>query len=192
MEEYLLEGEDFLHEKRSMQLQDHGLGAYGMEKCVELKQLREIVEKKSVKEEGNLPDNVVSGFLQVLACRGSGFGPGATHSFISMDYVKFCPVEAEKMDYNLMVSTPAVDIVTCNKILLKCPITISGREMPTNLIVFPMIGNGLVGKLIHDGCQGYLAFVLDEPMQELELEEIPIMREYPEVFLEDLSGLPLE
>lgn len=57
-----------------------------------------------------------------------------------MDYVKFCPVEAEKMDYNLIVSTPAGDSVTCNKILSKCPITIRGREMPATLIVFPMIG----------------------------------------------------
>lgn len=55
-----------------------------------------------------------------------------------MDYVKLCPIVANEMDYNLRVSTPTGDIVTCNKILLKCPITISGKEMPANLIVFPM------------------------------------------------------
>ncbi|XP_040999535.1 uncharacterized protein LOC121245660, partial [Juglans microcarpa x Juglans regia] len=62
------------------------------------------------------------------------FDSGATHSFISMDYVKLCPIVADEMDYNLRVSTPTGDIVTCNKILLKCPITISGKEMPANLI----------------------------------------------------------
>ncbi|KAF5472064.1 hypothetical protein F2P56_008811 [Juglans regia] len=144
-------------------------------------------------------------------------------------------------DYNLRVSTLVGDIVTYKKILLKCPITISGREMPTNLIAFPMIGFDVilgmdwlassyasidcfkkevvfkfsegeelqflgsrvhtlpsvisafqVGKLIRDECQGYLAFVVDEPKQELELEKIPTVREYPEVFPEDLSGLPPE
>ncbi|XP_041025395.1 uncharacterized protein LOC121265796 [Juglans microcarpa x Juglans regia] len=42
------------------------------------------------------------------------------------------------------------------------------------------------------GSRGYLAFVVDEPKEELKLEEIPIVREYPEVFPEDLSGLPPE
>ncbi|XP_041025375.1 uncharacterized protein LOC121265770 [Juglans microcarpa x Juglans regia] len=156
------------------------------------------------------------------------FDSRATHSFISMDYVNFCPIEAKKMDYNLMVSTPAGDTVTWNKNLFKCPITISRSEMPANLIVFPMIrfdvilgmdwlassytsincfkkevvfkfseGEELrfmgsrvhtfpsvistfqVCELIRDGCQGYLAYVVDEPKQELELEEIPTVREYP-------------
>ncbi|KAF5470803.1 hypothetical protein F2P56_011292 [Juglans regia] len=107
------------------------------------------------------------------------FDSGATHSFISMDYINFCLVDTDEMDYNLRVSTPSGDIVICNKILLKCPITISGREMPANLIVFPMIG-----------FDGYLAFVVDEPKEEVKLEEIPIVREYLKVFPQDLSGLP--
>lgn len=56
----------------------------------------------------------------------------------------------------------------------------------------PIISAFQVGKLIWDGCQWYLAYVVDEPKQELELEEIPIVREYPEVFLEDFSRLPPE
>ncbi|XP_035540224.1 uncharacterized protein LOC118344210 [Juglans regia] len=119
------------------------------------------------------------------------FDSGATHSFISMDYVKLCPIDADEMDYNLRVSTPTGDIVTCDKIILKCPITISGKEMLANLLVFPMIGFD-VDKLLRDGCQGYLAFVVDEPKEELKVEEIPIVREYLEVFTEDLSGLPPE
>lgn len=49
-----------------------------------------------------------------------------------------------------------------------------------------------VDKLLRDGCKGYLAFVVDEQKDELKLEEIPIVREYPDVFPEDLSGLPPE
>ncbi|KAF5471883.1 hypothetical protein F2P56_008647, partial [Juglans regia] len=137
-------------------------------------------------------DDVITGIVPLFLNKAIVlFDLGATHSFISMDYVKLCPIVANEMDYNLRVSTPTGDIVTCNKILLKCPITISGKEMPANLIVFPMTGFD-VDKLLRDGCQGYLAFVVDEPKEELKLEEIPIVREYPEVFPEDLSGLPPE
>ncbi|KAF5462872.1 hypothetical protein F2P56_018842, partial [Juglans regia] len=162
-------------------------------------------------------DDVITGIVPLFLNKAIVlFDSGATHSFISMDYVKLCPIVANEMDYNLRVSIPTGDIVTCNKIILKCPITISGKEMPANLIVFPMIGEVVfkfpeeeefrflssrvrtplsvisafhVDKLLRDGCQGYLAFVVDEPKEELKLEEIPIVREYPEVFPEDLSGL---
>ncbi|KAF5472138.1 hypothetical protein F2P56_008878 [Juglans regia] len=137
-------------------------------------------------------DDVITGIIPLFLNKAIVlFDSGATYSFISMDYVKLCPIVANEMDYNLRVSTPTGDIVTCNKIILKCPLTISGKEMPANLIVFPMTGFD-VDKLLRDGCQGYLAIVVDEPKEELKLEEIPIVREYPEVFPEDLSGLPPE
>ncbi|KAF5471897.1 hypothetical protein F2P56_008661, partial [Juglans regia] len=137
-------------------------------------------------------DDVITGIVPLFLNKAIVlFDSGATHSFISMDYVKLCPIVANEMDYNLRVSTPTSDIVTCNKILLKCPITISGKEMPANLIVFPMTGFD-IDKILRDGCQGYLAFVVDEPKEELKLEESPIVREYPVVFPEDLSGLPPE
>ena len=49
-----------------------------------------------------------------------------------------------------------------------------------------------VGKLLRDGCQGFLACVVEAPKEELKLEQIPVVCEYPEVFPKDLSGLPPE
>ncbi|XP_041017896.1 uncharacterized protein LOC121260113 [Juglans microcarpa x Juglans regia] len=187
-------------------------------------------------------NDVITGIILLFLNKASVlFDSGATHSFISMDYVKFCPVDADEMNYNLRVSTPAGDIVTCNKIILKCLITFSERVIPSNLTIFPMIGFDVilgmdwlassyasidcfkkevvfkfpegeefrfmgsrvrtlpsvisafqVDKLIRDGCQGFLAFMANEPREELELEEIPIVREYPEVFPEYFSRLPPE
>ena len=39
-------------------------------------------------------------------------------------------------------------------------------------------------------CKGYLATVRDTQQGELKLEDIPIVREFPNVFPEDLLGLP--
>ena len=45
--------------------------------------------------------------------------------------------------------------------------------------------------LLRKGCQGFLAYVVNEE-NDLKLEDITIVRDYPDVFLENLPGLPLE
>ena len=40
------------------------------------------------------------------------------------------------------------------------------------------------------GCPGYLAYVIDAKKEKLDVKDVPIVCEYPEVFPEDLSGLP--
>ena len=44
--------------------------------------------------------------------------------------------------------------------------------------------------MMKKGCIGYLATVRDTQRGELKLEDIPIVREFPDVFPKDLSGLP--
>ncbi|GJW75576.1 putative reverse transcriptase domain-containing protein [Tanacetum coccineum] len=50
-------------------------------------------------------------------------------------------------------------------------------------------------KYIHKGCQVYLAQVTSkktgDKSKEKRLEDVPIVRKFPKVFLEDLPGLPL-
>ena len=45
-------------------------------------------------------------------------------------------------------------------------------------------------KLIRQGCQGFLASVLDTTRTDIKIETIPVMNEFLDVFLEDLPGLP--
>ncbi|VVA23916.1 PREDICTED: retrotransposon, partial [Prunus dulcis] len=40
------------------------------------------------------------------------------------------------------------------------------------------------------GCSGYLAHIVDSRTQELKLEDIPVVRDFPDVFPDDLPGLP--
>src|SRR5262249_48166647 len=47
-------------------------------------------------------------------------------------------------------------------------------------------------RLRKKGCQGYLAHVRDVSVEVNPLQEIPVVREYPDVFPEELPGLPLE
>lgn len=38
-------------------------------------------------------------------------------------------------------------------------------------------------KLLLEGCVGYLAYVVDKSKPELKLEDLPVVREFPDVFL---------
>ena len=54
-----------------------------------------------------------------------------------------------------------------------------------------MISALLASSLFRKGCQGFLAHVVNEG-NDLKLEDIPIVKDYHDVFLEDLPGLPPE
>ena len=46
--------------------------------------------------------------------------------------------------------------------------------------------------IVEKGCRGYLASVRDTNLDELNMETLPIVKEFPDVFLENLPGLPPE
>ncbi|GKV10897.1 hypothetical protein SLEP1_g22202 [Rubroshorea leprosula] len=47
-------------------------------------------------------------------------------------------------------------------------------------------------KYLVNGCQGFLVSVTDASSVTSRLEDIPVVREFPDVFLEDVPGLPLD
>ena len=47
-------------------------------------------------------------------------------------------------------------------------------------------------RMLRKGCQGYLAYVVETGKEGTILDEIPVVREFPDVFLDDITGLPPE
>ena len=45
-------------------------------------------------------------------------------------------------------------------------------------------------KLLEKGCQGYLAYVMNSETEPIDVQKIPMIREFPYVFLKELPGLP--
>ena len=56
----------------------------------------------------------------------------------------------------------------------------------------PVISCIQANHLLRKGCQGFLASVVDLQSIELEIGDIPIVREFSDVFPNDLPGLPLD
>ena len=46
-------------------------------------------------------------------------------------------------------------------------------------------------RLLHKGCEVYLAHVIDKSSSKVTLDNVPVVCEFPDVFFEYLSGLPL-
>jgi len=58
---------------------------------------------------------------------------------------------------------------------------------------FPNMISGMVArKLLKKGCTTYLAYVINLEKGKIGLSDIPIVREFLDVFPEELPGLPLE
>ena len=45
---------------------------------------------------------------------------------------------------------------------------------------------------LRKGCEAFLAFMLDSKRGQVNLEDIPVIKKFPYVFPEELSGLPPE
>ena len=44
--------------------------------------------------------------------------------------------------------------------------------------------------MLRKGCQGYLAYMVEIGKEETLVDEIPVVREFPDVFTDDIAGLP--
>ena len=57
--------------------------------------------------------------------------------------------------------------------------------------IAPSLINAMTAsKMLRKGCQGYLAFVVDRRQDGTRLEDILIVKEFPNVFPDDISSLP--
>ena len=59
------------------------------------------------------------------------------------------------------------------------------RELSSN-----MISAMAAQRILRKGCQGYLAYVVETEKEGTLLDEIPVVREFPDVFPNDIAGLP--
>ena len=53
-----------------------------------------------------------------------------------------------------------------------------------------MISAMAAQRMLHKGCHGYLAYVVETGKEGTMVDEILVVREFPDVFLDDIAGLP--
>ncbi|GKD83691.1 hypothetical protein Tco_1350530 [Tanacetum coccineum] len=83
-------------------------------------------------------------------------------------------------------------IITCGKKEVHVPyknktLVVKGDRGPSRLKVISCIKER---KYVERGCQLFLAQVTEKEPVEKRLQDVPMIRDFPEVFLNDLPGLP--
>ncbi|KAG8485863.1 hypothetical protein CXB51_019210 [Gossypium anomalum] len=83
-------------------------------------------------------------------------------------------------------------VVNCKRktIKLRCANGEIIRESTDRIGLPAVISSMLAQKHVRKGCEVYLAYLFDDKKLEKKLESVPVVCDYPDVFPEELSGLP--
>ncbi|XP_075655243.1 uncharacterized protein LOC142625481 [Castanea sativa] len=104
-------------------------------------------------------------------------------------------LEMQDFDLIFMMDWLAVHyvIVDCHKkkVIFQVPSEIEFCFVGSGAYTTPQVISALQARrMMKQGCKGYLITVRGTQQGELKLEDILVVREFPDVFSEDLSGLP--
>ncbi|XP_052478405.1 uncharacterized protein LOC128033943 [Gossypium raimondii] len=120
---------------------------------------------------------------------------GSTHSFKCTNLVFSKNLPVESTEFLVKVSNLISQHVLAHKVCKNCPLMTRGYNFLTDLMLLPFnefdVILGMAQKYVRKICNAYLAYVLDNKLFELKLESVPVVCEYPDVFPEELPGLPL-
>ncbi|KAE8676736.1 Detected protein of unknown function [Hibiscus syriacus] len=110
---------------------------------------------------------------------------GSMYSYICSKLVRELNIPLEATSSKVIVTNPLGHSAQVNMMCRGCPIRIQGIEFPANLIELPFDEFKVTL-----GMDWFIASVLDVRTKEKGIEEIPIVREFPNVFPAELHGLP--
>ncbi|TYJ95556.1 ty3-gypsy retrotransposon protein [Cucumis melo var. makuwa] len=163
---------------------------------------RQEVERAGTVVTGTLP--ILGHYAFVL------FNSGSSHSFISSVFVQYVGLEVEPLGSVLSVSTPFGEVLLSKEKIKACRLSANhasidyfGKEVvfnPPSGSSFKFRGAGIVclpkvisamktSKLLSQGTWGILASVVDTREPEVSLSSEPVVREYLDVFPDELPGL---
>jgi hypothetical protein len=72
------------------------------------------------------------------------FDSGATHSFVSVVFVRLSRLVVKTLELGLAVTTPVGKTVVCKRVVCECLVSICGRVLPANLVVLPMFNYDVI------------------------------------------------
>ncbi|KAL8103666.1 hypothetical protein AgCh_028023 [Apium graveolens] len=135
---------------------------------------------------------------------------GATRSFIAESILDRLKYVAYPLEPNLIIEVENKEKVTANRVCPNYDLIIEGRHFFADLVPFKLgefdiiLGMDWLSNYeaqieykrkkvklkTKDGCEAYLDHIKDIEKEFLRIEEIPVVRDFPDVFLDELPGLP--
>jgi hypothetical protein len=72
------------------------------------------------------------------------FDSRATHSFVSIVFVRLSRLVVRTLEPSLAITMPVGKAMVCKRVVCKCPVSICGRVLPSNLVVLPMFSCNVI------------------------------------------------
>ncbi|GJX49787.1 putative reverse transcriptase domain-containing protein [Tanacetum coccineum] len=145
-------------------------------------------------EEARQDPNIVTGtFTLNNHFATTLFDSGADYSFVSTTFIPLLGLEPSDLGFRYEIEIASGQLVEIDKVIKGCKLEIEGHVFDIDLIPF---GHGSFDVIIGmDWLSNYKAEIIcHEKVVRIPLpdgkKEIAVVRDFPEVFLDDLSGLP--
>ncbi|XP_073061824.1 uncharacterized protein [Primulina eburnea] len=168
----------------------------------------------TITKEGANPDSsVISGNILISGKEAlTLIDTGATHSFMSEVFMHSLSREPTIMPLQFNIMLPSGDEICPTSILKACPVQIGSRLLYADFIVIPMVAFDVIlgmdwlyayhavincvektVRFVTDGHEGdeFIGLVSDVNRDSnVKLQNIEVVQEYPDVFADDVPGLP--
>ncbi|KAE8721419.1 Detected protein of unknown function [Hibiscus syriacus] len=124
------------------------------------------------------------------------FDSGSTNSYVSHSVSEGLNIPVENTERSVIVQSPLGQSIVLDRIFRECPIEINGEIFLADLMELPfkefdlILGVDCRGEDDQEGFQGVSCLYLDTRRSQSDIEGIRIVKEFPDVFPEELPGLP--
>nr|GEY10025.1 hypothetical protein [Tanacetum cinerariifolium] len=155
------------------------------------------------------PKVVTSTFLLNNHYATALFDSGADRSFVSTKFSTLIDIKPVEIDTSYEVELADGKIVSTSNVLKGCTLNLLNHSFPIDLMVIELgsfdvviemdwlskneaailCGKKKAQKYIENGCELFLAQVTGTVSKEKRVEDVPVIRDFPEVFPEDFPGL---
>ncbi|KAI3707612.1 hypothetical protein L6452_26238 [Arctium lappa] len=149
-------------------------------------------------EEARASTDVVSGtFLLNSVPMRVLFDSGSSFSFISDAFCEMIDMPKSSLDEAIVVEIANGSQVIIRDVVRSCTLEFDGWEFPISLMPMQIGGFDVVIGMdwlsenhTEIGCSSFLAYAIDTKLEKRKLEDVRVVHEFPDVFPEDLPGLP--
>nr|GEX97427.1 putative reverse transcriptase domain-containing protein [Tanacetum cinerariifolium] len=139
----------------------------------------------------NLGPNVVtSTFLLKNRYARVLFDSGSDKSFMNVNFSHLIDIKPVKVDHSYEVELADGRVVSTNTILRGCALILVNHLFEIELISIELVSCMKVKKYVDRGSYLFVGQVIKKELTERRLEDVPVICEFPDVFPEDLPGLP--
>ncbi|TYJ97948.1 ty3-gypsy retrotransposon protein [Cucumis melo var. makuwa] len=155
----------------------------------------------TTRQEAERASTVVTGTLPILGHYAFVmFDFVSSHSFISSVFVQHVGLEVEPLNGVLSVSTPSGEVLLSKEKIKACRVEIANQMLDVTLLVLDMQDFDVIlgmdwlsanhASINYFRTWSILASVVDTREPEVSLSSEPVVMEYPDVFPDELPGLP--